>query len=308
MMLRLCLLFMIFLSAHAADKPLHIDMYADREQAEIGDEIVITVTYSWPSTYQVTPEPNPADVFNQEDLFIVNAPPVERLSTGGREQRRWTLHVLAQFSGAWAIPRPGFQASDPDDRIVTASAPEVILQIGSSDNPPRLAEPSLAWTYADSKDAGVHSNTWWYVLVLLLIITVIAVFLYRKKPIEEIIDPYERFNQELKQAQQQQNYKDAAALLSKAIRSYCSQIWVFDGLGATNKEIRYHLQRHLKADDLRKVCGILDSIEDIRWAPDHENAQVIQRCLVDAHSWCQDQERERQAKLAAEQTQGVAQS
>ena len=187
MIARCCLLLcclMTSLCAADAANPLGMDMYADREQAEIGDEIVLTVTYTWPANYTVEAEPNPADVFNQHDLFIVDAPPVERLTSAGQEQRRWTLHVLAQFSGAWSIPRPGYQAQAPDGSTHTISAPELILQIGASSNPPRLAEPSLAWTYADSKDAGIHGNNWWYLLLLLLIIIIVAVFLFRKKRAE----------------------------------------------------------------------------------------------------------------------------
>lgn len=311
MMLRCGLLLCYFLASllsAEANNPLSMDMYADREQADIGDEIVLTVTYTWPKDFIVDKEPNPADVFNQHDLFIVDAPPVERLSSAGQEQRRWTLHVLAQFSGAWSIPRPGFQAQAPDGRIHTSSAPELILQIGTSSNPPRLAEPSLAWTYADSQDAGIHGQRWWYALLAILVILVVLLFVLRRKHEEKPVDPFALFNQELKQAQTAQNYKESAARLSHALRAYCSHVWAFDGLGATNREMRRYLQTHLAPEELRSVCAILDSIEDIRWAPDHENQEVIQRCLVDAHTWCSKQERQRQERIAAEQTTGAAQS
>ncbi len=278
---------------------ISIDMYADREQASIGDEINLTITYTWPNDYNVDPEPNPAHVLDQSHIFVVDAPPVRPLNTGTHQKRRWNFTILAQQSGAWSLPRPGFQARKPDGSIATCTAPELILQVGLVEKPPRLSAPSLMWSGEDSDAEGIHTRYWRYLLIAaLLIAATVFTLLKRKKDIPHI-SPIETFELVIRQAKSQDDSKEAAALLSFAVRQYCTKVWAFDGIGATSRELRQFLKAHISSSDLSSICHVLDQLEVFRWAPQSDQESSIISLIEHADNWCHQQEQARLAAIAA---------
>ncbi len=281
-----------------ASESVRIDMYADREQAAIGDELTLTITYVWPSDWTIEKEPNPAMTLSNMNVFIVDAPPVDRLVFGNEQQLRWTFTILAQQSGAWSLPQLGFEITDPQGQTHTTSAPNIIIQVGVDEKPPRLSEPSLAWTTQDSTDAGIHQSYWWILILIVLIIGGVLFWYLRKQQPEQIVKPIERFDHTIAQARAAKDSKEAAALLSLALRTYCSEIWLFDGVAATNREMRFFLRRHLGSKELSSICHILDGVEDFRWAPDGELADNVNAFINDSVQWCQSQEQARQAAEA----------
>ena len=281
---------------------ISIDMYADREQASIGDEINLTITYAWPNDYNVDPEPNPAHVLDQSHIFVVNAPPVTLLNTGTHQQRRWNFTILAQQSGAWSLPRPGFQATSPDGKTETCTAPELILQIGIVEKPPQLSAPSSMWSGEDSNNEGIHKRYWRYIVIGLFLIIGSITLLFKRKQDAPVISPIETFEKVIGTAKSQKDLKESAALLSFAVRQYCTLVWSFDGIGATSREMRTYLKPHLSSEQLSSICNLLDQLETFRWSPQSDQSNSIVSLIEHADNWCHQQEKARLAALAEEET------
>lgn len=268
---------------------IQINMYVDQAQASIGDEIVVHIDYQWPTKWTINENTNPAIYYTNAGAFLLDAPPVHNMTVGAQQQQKWTLTLLVQSSGAWSLPRPTFHVTDENGDIHTATAAEVIIQVGTEENPPRLSEISTLWSSADSADAGVHSRLWLWIVITVCIIGMSIYFLLPKK--KEIIQlsPIEIFQQSFLRAQSAADGKEAAAELSQGLRRFCGHIWAFDGAAATNREMRSLLQTHITSEDLRHVCTLLDNIESVRWTAAEAQLSHIQSLAGDARNWCSEQ-------------------
>ncbi|NRA38299.1 MAG: hypothetical protein HRU15_09180 [Planctomycetes bacterium] len=267
-----------------------VNMYVDQAQASIGDEITVHIDYQWPKGWIINKNTNPAIYFTNAGAFLLEAPPVEDLTIGSRQQQKWQLTILTQSSGAWSLPQPGFQVTDPQGMAHVASAPEVIIQVGIEKNPPQLSAQSELWSSADSDNSGVHSQFWiWIIAALLICAILVVVFRPKKEPILQL-SPLELFQQSFIRAQSAADGKDAAAELSQGLRRFCGMIWKFDGIAATNREMRSLLQDHIASDELRHICSMLDNIESVRWTAAEAQLMQMHSLASDAQTWCQQQQ------------------
>lgn len=302
----LCLLLLLSTFLAAADEPVRIDMYADSEQVTIGDELQVHIIYSWPEDWTPDAAPDPATVFSNSDLFIVDAPPKKEMIDGGQRRWRWQFTVLAKQSGAWSLPRPGIQVSDTEGHTHTATAPELIIQVGIDESPPRLSAPSPSWTSADSADAGLRQRYWlWAVIALILMIGSFMLWRLRRRQDRPTLSAIEEFQQTITSARKREDGKDAAALLSQAVRRFCGRCWSFDGAAATQREMRIYLNQNLDPDDLRRIHQVLDQLESLRWTPASMHKEQVETLIDAAAQWCTEQDA--RLKAAAEaQTQEAA--
>ncbi len=289
-------LVLLYTSLHAATEA-SVTMHASAQQVSVGDELRITVSYRWPSDWTTTADPSPLHTFEQADLFITDIPPVRISDTGAQMQREWVVTVIAQYSGPWLLPQPSFTCTSPtgEERVSTAS--ELLIQVGTDSNPPKLAPASDLWRIGDDSSQQPTSYTTWFISGFVLLIVLVIYFIRKQKPPAIIITPYEHFQSDLLSIDNCTTGKSAGSLLSQALRRYCGTQGNFDGEGATTKEMRQLVIDSLPAEQVRSLCRILENIDALRWQPDDYEKIIVMPLVEQTKEWVQGEE-QRLAKLA----------
>lgn len=268
-----------------AQDTLSIDMHVANAAVSVGDRITVTVHYRWPANWTVDPDPRPAPVFDRAGLFLTDLPPVERVSDAQWEQRIWHIGILITRSGAWALPRPGLQATATDGSVHTVSAPELILQVDlDAEAQARLPEPSPLWQ--PRADGGAPPSTHWpWFIVAAVAIAFAVILLTRRRQPLTLVTPSERFTRDLRLLASSHDGKHASHLLSQALRRYAGSIFAFDGLGATAAELRRLSQDRIPEDERLQLLNLLERLDAQRFAPADFDAERIGPLLEEAQAW-----------------------
>ncbi len=297
----------------SAERPT-IDLAATPATVNVGDSVVVTITYRWPAGWTAEHEPEPALDFQQQ--FVTDAPPVQRVSTAQEERRTARLTLSAVSSGPWLLPRPSVTLRGPDGPV-TVQAPEVIVQVGTEAAPPTLPK-AIAPLVRPPADIA-RTPPWWWIGGATLIVLAAAVLIWRlRRPIRSVVTPANRFATAVQAVTQLREGKDAGAALSLALRTYAGEMWRFDGPGSTTREVAAALSGERSKSSQRGRHGItegersilirlLDRMDDLRWSPEALPVEVItplieeSRTLVDAVEQRLAKEREREREERREQ-------
>ena len=264
--------------------PFSVSLSASANSVNIGDPLVVTVTYRWPGGWTVVSpngEPDPAKDF--ANAFVTNFPPPQKNSSGQEERRVFTLTLLANRDGAWELPRPTFTVQTPEGaRSVVAST--VLVQVGAEDKPADLPPARQAWTRA--RGPADNERAWWMLAVALVVIAgVVALLLARRRQQETTRTPWEQFYEDWQSASNAADGKEAGARLSLALRRCLGTVFRFDGPAATTREAAAFLRGRLPDDEFRDLVRLLESLDALRWAPEHLPPSAVRPLAEQGRAW-----------------------
>lgn len=279
-------------------EPVTVDMSCSASSIAVGDRVTVTITYRWPRGWTAT-EPDPAEAFRGE--FTTDWPPAKKLTIGDEERRIFVVTIAATRSGAWALPRPTFTASDFNGPK-TATAPAIILQVGTDAKPAKLPTARIAWVKPPPSEAVDHTRWWLLGIAVAGIAGTAAWFLLRNKTLTATATPLEIFTREWQAASTSGDGKDAGARLSLALRRYAGAIWRFDGPGSTTRETAAQLKGRLPDEEFATLIRLLDRLDDLRWSPGSLPVAALGREIAGAQEWTTgvQQRLDAEAKAAAE--------
>ncbi len=269
----------------AADAPF-VDLSVAPAQIAVGETVVATVTYRWPHGWTVAVEPDPSAAFRSQ--FVTNAPPPVVTSTGEEERRVFRYTVAAVRSGAWLLPRPALIATGPSGPA-TATAPEVIVQVGAESAPPHL--PAARPLLVRPPVAAATNHRWWWIggVVALLAAVGLGLWWRLRRAIDSDPTPWEVFSGELDAARAAGDGKDGGARLSLAVRRYAGRVWGFDGPGLTTREMGVALRRlkpgRITDEESRELLRLLGRLDDLRWSADEAPAGAMHDLHTLARTW-----------------------
>jgi hypothetical protein len=282
----------------AADQPV-VELSAAPAEVAVGDAVTVTMTWSWPSGWQVQSQPDPAVDFR--DCFVTDAPPVAITRTAEGERRSVRLQLLAQRSGAWALPRPTLVAQGPAGAVTIQAAP-VIVQVGTEAAPPKLPE-AIAPHVRPPPAPPTERWGWWIAgaILALLVLSILLVLRRRARATVEVRAD-ERFAAEIRRLQSAADGKDLGAGISLALRRYAGELYRFDAPGSTTREIAATVTAgRFPADESRALVRLLERLDDLRWAPGELPAEQVLPLVDDATAWVAQAERRLAAEAAARQ-------
>ena len=262
-------------------EPVSIDMSCSASTLAVGDKVTVTITYRWPHGWNAA-EPDPAAAFQGE--FTTDWPPPKKISTGEEERRVFTVTLAATRSGAWALPRPTFSAGDFKG-TKSATAPEIILQVGVDAKPAKLPAARTAWVKPPASEAA-QATRWWLIGAALTgILGVAGWWWLRRKILAPSATPLEIFTREWQAVAASSDGKDAGARVSLALRRYAGAIWHFDGPGSTTRETAQHLKGRLPDEEFATLVRLLDRLDDLRWSPSALPVAALAREIGAAQEW-----------------------
>lgn len=293
------ILLVLLRTAAASDTPI-IDLIVKPAQLNVGEELTATVIYKWPSNWRPKGQPDPTAAFQSQ--FVTAFPPAQTTRTGEGEQRLFNVTILAQRSGAWAMPRLSWDFTGPNGSE-TIQGPEVIVQVGTEQAPAKLPASRPLWSKAETAAAD-QTSRWWMASSAALIVAVAAVLIFhRRKHFTPPATPIEVFRKETAHCAASGDGKEAGALLSLALRRFCGATWHFDGPGSTTRELSRWLRQQLQADEHHDVMHIVEELDGLRWGADDLPVSAIQGLLERSKKWVDGVHQRLQAeaeKLAAE--------
>lgn len=268
----------------ADSAPFSVSLSASANRINVGDSLVVTVTYRWPAGWTVVApqgEPDPAKDF--AETFVTNLPPPQKSSSGQEERRVYTITLSATRDGAWELPRPSLTVKTPDGtRSVVAST--VLIQVGAEDKPAELPPPRAAWTRA--KGPVDHQRAWWLLAIVLVVIAgVVALLLARRRQQETARTPWEQFYEDWQAASTAADGKEAGARLSLALRRCLGTVFRFDGPAATTRETTSFLRERLPDEEFRELVRLLESLDALRWAPEHLPPSAVRPLADQGRAW-----------------------
>lgn len=267
----------------AAAEPT-MTMAATPAQVDIGREVTVTLAYAWPAGWTVVAEPDPGRDFAA--LFVTSFPPVERITTGEGEERRWALTVLAPTSGAWSLPRPTLTVRAPDGTEHVAQAPEVLVQVGTANAPPQLSAARALWTRPETVADDDRAGWRWLALAIGATLAIaLALILLRRRRAESGPTAHARFHAALDGVRSAGDGKEAGARLSLALRAFAGATWRFDGAGSTTRELAHLLRTRAPDGEARAVVRMLDELDGLRWSAGQLPAAQVAPLVDEARSW-----------------------
>lgn len=272
------------LSPPPSPAPFSVDLSASTNAINIGEPLVVTVTYRWPAGWSVVApngEPDPAKDF--ANAFVTNLPPPQKHSSGQEERRVFTITVLANRDGAWELPRPTFTVKTPEGTR-SVVAPTVLIQVGAEDKPAELPPPRQAWTRA--KGPADQQRAWWMLgIAVVVIVGLAALLLARRRQLETTRTPWEQFYEDWQAASTAADGKEAGARLSLALRRCLGTVFRFDGPAATTRETAAFLRSRLPDDEFRDLVRLLESLDALRWAPEHLPPSAVRPLAEQGRAW-----------------------
>jgi hypothetical protein len=274
-----------------------VDLSASPAQVNVGDSVTVTVTYRWPRGWSVRHEPDPGAVFAGE--FVTNLPPARKLDTGDEERRLFTLTLVARRSGAWSLPRPTLATTGPAGKV-EATAPEVIVQVGTEAKPVQLPPPRPAWTRPPAPGQILHSWLTWALIALVLVGAAAAFLFWRRRVATPPPTAWQVFARDWEAAGATADGKEAGARLSLALRRCAGTVFRFDGPGSTTRETAFTLRGRLPDDEHADLIRLLDQLDQLRWAAEALPASAIRPQLTAARAWTQGLRQRLDAEAAAE--------
>ena len=264
--------------------PFSVSLSASANTVNIGDPLVVTVTYRWPAGWTVVApngEPDPARDF--ADTFVTNLPPPQKHSSGQEERRVFTITLLPSRDGAWELPRPTLTVQTPEGTR-SSVASTVLVQVGAEDKPAELPPPRQAWTRA--KGPADHQRAWWVLGIAVVVIAgLAALLLVRRRQQELPRTPWEQFHDDWQAASTAADGKEAGARLSLALRRCLGTLFRFDGPAATTRETTTFLRSRLPDDEFRELVRLLESLDALRWAPEHLPPSAVRPLVEQGRAW-----------------------
>lgn len=284
-------------SAVALDEPV-VELSATPTTVPVGSPVEVTVTYRWPADWQVEP-PNPGPAF--ADAFVIDSPPPERWRTGQEAGERWRLRLLAQRSGAWALPQPQLRARH-DGTTQDVQAPEVVIQVGTEAAPAQPAAPRALWL---SDDLPADETPWWIAAAVAGVLAIglgVLAWWWPRRHVEPPVPPLRTLHEALGNALGGDG-KEAGARVSRALRRYCGDTFGFDGPATTARECSQRLRAPLADDEYRTISRLLDELDGLRWAADDLGVGSVEPLRSQALAWAEQVQArlDREAAIAAEQ-------
>jgi hypothetical protein len=271
-------------SGPGAIEPFAVDLAASANHLNVGESLIVTVTYRWPAGWAVVApngEPDPAKDF--ADAFVTNLPPPQKHSSGQEERRVYTITLSATRDGAWELPRPTFTVKTPQGTR-SVVAPSVLVQVGAEDKPAELPPPRKAWTRAQGP--ADHERAWWILgVALVAIVGLAALLLARRRQQETVRTPWEQFHDDWQAASTAADGKEAGARLSLALRRCLGTVFRFDGPAATTREAAGFLRGRLSDDEHRELVRLLESLDALRWAPEHLPPSAVRPLVDQGRAW-----------------------
>jgi len=271
-------------SGPVAIAPFSVDLTASANTVNIGDSLTVVVTYRWPAGWTVVApdgEPDPAKDF--ANAFVTNLPPPQKSSSGQEERRVYTITVSATRDGAWELPRPTLTVQTPEGTR-SVVAPTVLVQVGAEDKPADLPPARKAWTRAQGP--ADHERAWWILGVALVAIAgLVALVLARRRQQEATRTPWEQFHEDWQAATTAADGKEAGARLSFALRRCLGTVFRFDGPAATTREAAAFLRGRLPDDEHRDLVRLLESLDALRWAPEHLPPSAVRPLAEQGRAW-----------------------
>jgi hypothetical protein len=271
-------------SGPEAITPFSVDLSASANALNVGESLTVTVTYRWPAGWTVVApngEPDPARDF--AEAFVTNLPPPQKHSSGQEERRIFTITLSATRDGAWELPRPTFTVKTPDGTR-SVVAPSVLVQVGAEDKPAELPPPRKAWTRAQGP--ADHERAWWILaLVVVALAGLAALLLARRRQQEAVRTPWEQFHEDWSAAAASSDGKEAGARLSLALRRCLGTVFRFDGPAATTRETAAFLRGRLSDDEHRELVRLLESLDALRWAPEHLPPSAVRPLAEQGRAW-----------------------
>lgn len=295
------LLVVLVLLGRLAAADVAVELTAKPINPAVGDPVQLEVTYRWPRGWIGSPDPTR----ELAGLFVTAAPPAEDRSSGGGNVRIHRFTILAERSGAVALPRFAFAASERSDREpVQAKAPEVVLQVGTGNAAPVLPVARPAWTIPPPEDRP--TTPWWVWALIGGAVAVLmggVIWFALRRRIHQIT-PEERFASELARTRALGDARDRAAALSLALRRFAGAAYGFDGVGATARETATLAATRAPESEAVPLTRLLDRLDGLRWTPDQLAAESLAPIETDADDWGRAlaarlaEERKRQVKTA----------
>ncbi|GDY13071.1 hypothetical protein LBMAG53_19490 [Planctomycetota bacterium] len=258
-------------------------MTVDKSEISVGDRVVATLVYAWPTGWTPVVEPDPAG--DLSGVFVADLPPVKSQDTGEGSRRSFTITLVSTRSGAWELPRPSFTVRPPAGDAVTVQAPQVVVQVGLDAAPVTLPAPRPAWT----KPAAAPPPPWWPWLAgggVLLAIGAVVWWKLRPKRLPD--PPISLARRALAAAGELPDARESGTAISLALRRYAGAIWTFDGAGATTREAAAHLRQlgsSVPANESTELLRLLGVLDDLRWAPGEVTADQVKPQLTAALAW-----------------------
>lgn len=282
---------------HAADRPT-VELSASPAEVAVGDPVTVSVTWTWPAGWQVQRQPDPTEDFRTS--FVTDAPPVQATHTAEGERRVVKVTLLAERSGAWALPRPTLIAVPPTGEPVTVEAPAVIVQVGSEAKPASLPDP-IPLRIRPPLAVTAQRTGWWIAGgATLVALAALALLLRRRATAAAAVPPADRFSQELGRLAAIADGRDLGGAISLALRSYAGAVFAFDAPGSTTREVAATLARREHPEDERRaLVRLLERLDDLRWAPGELPADTVRPLADEAGAWVAGVERRLLAAAAA---------
>ena len=283
---------------HAADHPT-IELSAAPAEVAVGDPVTVTVTWTWPAGWQARRQPDPTEDFRTS--FVTDAPPVQATHTAEGERRVVKVTLLAERSGAWALPRPTLIAAPAAGGApVTVEAPAVIVQVGSEAKPASLPDP-IPLRIRPPLAVTAQRTGWWIAGgAALLALAVLGLLLRRRAVAASAVPPADRFAHELGRLAAIADGRDLGGAISLALRSYAGAVFAFDAPGSTTREVAATLARREHPEDERRaLVRLLERLDDLRWAPGELPADTVRPLADEAGAWVAGVERRLLAAAAA---------
>lgn len=290
--------------AIALDAPV-VELNATPTTVPVGSPVEVTVTYRWPAEWQVEP-PDPGAAFATS--FVIDSPPPERWRTGQEAGERWRLRLLAQRSGAWALPQPTLRARHAGTTH-EAQAPLVVIQVGTEAAPVDPAPPRALWL---SDDLPRDDAPWWIAAAVAAALALgLGAFAWwwPRRHVDPPTPPIRTLHEELDNALGGDG-KEAGARVSRALRRYCGDTFGFDGPATTARECSVRLRPPLPDDEHRDISRLLEQLDALRWAADDLGVSVVEPLRSQALTWAERVQArlDRQAAEAAAQQSATQQS
>ncbi|HEX3135165.1 MAG TPA: hypothetical protein VHX44_16490 [Planctomycetota bacterium] len=270
--------------APTATLPFSVDLTASANAVNVGESLTVVVTYRWPAGWTVVApdgEPDPAKDF--ANAFVTNLPPPQKQSSGQEERRVYTITLSATRDGAWELPRPTLTVKTPEGTR-SVVAPTALVQVGAEDKPAELPPARKAWTRAQGP--ADNERAWWVLGVALVAIAgLVALVLARRRQQEATRTPWELFYEDWQAASTAADGKEAGARLSLALRRCLGTVFRFDGPAATTRETATFLRGRLPDDEHRELIRLLESLDALRWAPEHLPPSAVRPLAEQGRAW-----------------------
>lgn len=274
----------------------------DPATTSLGKEVQVFVDYRWPNTLEPVAPPDPAGVLDAAGIPVVGLPPPQEENAGAMSTSSWRLRVLAPRSGTWVLPEMELALTDSRSVRHVVSAPMVAVQVDTDTAHSALPPPRPL--YSPPRPANPWTLIWILVFVVFILAVIGIPWYLRSRRSQPTIPPAEQFRRDLASARDTHDPQTLGLAVGAALRRYCGNIWGFDGLGLTAREMRSHIPTDCDPERRTALLRILDDLEGLCWRAQRPEAGALQPFAGAAEAWVEacEADRRRAAEEATRRT------